>query len=101
MVDFVKQLGAPQYLDMHLQQGDEGVPGQAIEGGADAEQDSLYDAAVAFVIEKQRVSVSMIQRQFSIGYNRAARIVEAMEKAGVVTPMESNGSRKVLVPKEH
>ncbi len=100
VVEHVKRQGAPRYLDMQLQQGDEGVPGQAIEGGGDAEQDSLYDAAVAFVIEKQRVSVSMIQRQFSIGYNRAARIVEAMEKAGVVSEMESNGSRKVLVPKE-
>lgn len=101
VVDFVKQQGAPQYLDMHTQQGDEDDRANAIEAGGDAEQDSLYDAAVAFVIEKQRVSVSLIQRQFSIGYNRAARIVEAMEKAGVVSPMESNGNRKVLVPKEH
>ena len=101
VVEYVKQQGAPQYLDMHLQQGDEGMAASALDGSGDAEKDSLYDAAVAFVIEKQRVSVSLIQRQFSIGYNRAARIVEAMEKAGVVSPMESNGSRKVLVPKEH
>ncbi|HID00641.1 MAG TPA: DNA translocase FtsK, partial [Piscirickettsiaceae bacterium] len=101
VVEFVKQQGAPQYLDMHLQQGDEGIAAQAIGGESDGEQDSLYDAAVAFVIEKQRVSVSMIQRQFSIGYNRAARIVEAMEKAGVVSSMASNGSRKVLVSKEY
>ena len=101
VVEYVKQQGAPQYLDMLLQQGDEGMAASALGGvEADAEKDSLYDAAVAFVIEKQRVSVSLIQRQFSIGYNRAARIVEAMEKAGVVSPMESNGSRKVLVPKE-
>ena len=100
VVEFVKRQGAPQYLDIHAQQGDEGGRAGVIEGG-DAEQDSLYDAAVAFVIEKQRVSVSLIQRQFSIGYNRAARIVEAMEKAGVVSALESNGSRKVLVPKEH
>jgi len=101
VVEFVKQQGAPQYLDMHLQQWDEGIAAQAIGGESDGEQDSLYDAAVAFVIEKQRVSVSMIQRQFSIGYNRAARIVEAMEKAGVVSSMASNGSRKVLVSKEY
>ncbi|RME60866.1 DNA translocase FtsK [Candidatus Parcubacteria bacterium] len=101
VVDYVKQQGAPQYLDMILQEGNEGGSASALEGmGGDAEKDSLYDAAVAFVIEKQRVSVSLIQRQFSIGYNRAARIVEAMERAGVVSPMESNGSRKVLVPKE-
>jgi S-DNA-T family DNA segregation ATPase FtsK/SpoIIIE len=101
VVDYVKQQGAPQYLDMILQQGNEGGSASALDGmDSDAEKDSLYDAAVAFVIEKQRVSVSLIQRQFSIGYNRAARIVEAMEKAGVVSPMESNGSRKVLVPKE-
>jgi len=67
----------------------------------DAEQDLLYDQIVAFVVENQRVSVSLVQRQFKIGYNRAARIVEAMESAGVVSPMKANGNRDVLAKKMH
>lgn len=60
--------------------------------------DPLYDRAVEVIIRARRVSVSSIQRRFKIGYNRAARIVEAMEAAGVVSPMENNGTREVLVP---
>lgn len=71
---------------------------EAAMGETDAEQDELYDAAVAFVVQSRRVSISSIQRRFKIGYNRSARIVEAMEKAGVVSPMEGNGSREVLAP---
>lgn len=66
--------------------------------GGDSEQDALYDQAVCFVTEARRVSVSSVQRRFKIGYNRAARIVEAMEVAGVVGPMEPNGNRAVLAP---
>lgn len=66
------------------------------EGGSDAEQDALYDDAVAFVTEKQKVSVSSVQRNFKIGYNRASRLVEAMEHAGVVSEMGANGGREVL-----
>jgi S-DNA-T family DNA segregation ATPase FtsK/SpoIIIE len=66
----------------------------------DAEQDPLYDQAVQFIIETRRVSISSIQRRFKIGYNRAARIVEAMEVAGFVSSMESNGNRELLIPKE-
>ena len=62
------------------------------------EQDPLYDQAVAAVLESRRASVSSIQRRFKIGYNRAARIVEAMEVAGLVGPMENNGNREILVP---
>lgn len=62
------------------------------------ESDPLYDEAVEAVIRSRRVSVSSIQRRFKIGYNRAARIVEAMEAAGVVSPMENNGAREVLAP---
>jgi S-DNA-T family DNA segregation ATPase FtsK/SpoIIIE len=59
--------------------------------------DPLYDEAVEFVIDSQKVSVSSVQRRFRIGYNRAANLVEAMEQAGVVSPSEVNGTRKVLV----
>ena len=61
--------------------------------------DELYDEAVNFVIESRRASISAVQRKLRIGYNRAARLIEAMEEAGLVSEMSSNGSREVLVPK--
>ena len=64
-----------------------------------AEQDdALYDEAVAFVLETRRASISAVQRKLRIGYNRAARLIESMEAAGVVSSMNTNGSREVLVP---
>ena len=63
------------------------------------EDDELYDEAVNFVIESRRASISAVQRKFRIGYNRAARLIEAMEMVGLVSEMSSNGSREVLVPK--
>ena len=63
------------------------------------EQDELYDEAVNFVIESRRASISAVQRKLRIGYNRAARLIETMEEAGLVSEMSSNGSREVLVPK--
>ena len=70
-----------------------------LESDDDAEQnDELYDEAVQFVIESRRASISSVQRKLRIGYNRAARLVESMELAGVVSNMNSNGSREVLVP---
>ena len=64
------------------------------------EDDEIYDEAVNFVIESRRASISAVQRKFRIGYNRAARLIEAMEIAGLVSEMSSNGSREVLVPKQ-
>jgi len=72
--------------------------GQMAMDDGDAERDSLYDEAVAFIAKARRVSVSSVQRRFKIGYNRASRIVEAMEAAGVVSEMAQNGGREVLVP---
>ncbi len=66
--------------------------------GGDDESDELYDKAVQIVTESRRASVSGIQRRLKIGYNRAARMVEDMERAGVVSEMQSNGSREVLAP---
>ena len=66
--------------------------------GGDAEQDALYDEAVKIVISERKPSISYVQRRLKIGYNRAARLLEAMEAAGVVGPLQSNGSREVLVP---
>ena len=64
----------------------------------DGEADELYDEAVAFVTQSRRASISAVQRRLRVGYNRAARLIETMEAAGVVSPMASNGNREVLVP---
>ena len=76
------------------------IPGwSGTESGSSDEQDELYDEAVNFVIESRRASISAVQRKLRIGYNRAARLIETMEEAGLVSEMSSNGSREVLVPK--
>ena len=62
------------------------------------ESDTLYDEAVAFVLDSQKASISSVQRKLRIGYNRAARLIEQMEESGVVSPMSSNGTREILVP---
>ena len=67
------------------------------EAGGDAEADPMYDQAVALVLKSRRASISLVQRQLRIGYNRAARLIEQMEKAGLVSTMQSNGNREVLV----
>ena len=76
-----------------------GMPGipSSSDGESDGEKDELYDEAVAFVSQSRRASISAVQRRLRIGYNRAARLIETMEEAGVVTPMASNGNREVLV----
>jgi S-DNA-T family DNA segregation ATPase FtsK/SpoIIIE len=66
--------------------------------GEDEESDALYDEAVSFVTETRKASISSVQRKLRIGYNRAARMIETMERAGVITEMGSNGSREVLAP---
>jgi len=99
VVSFVKSQGEPQYLESVTQANQADKANNTLE--EDAEQDLLYDQIVAFVVENQRVSVSLVQRQFKIGYNRAARIVEAMESAGVVSTMKANGNRDVLAKKMH
>jgi S-DNA-T family DNA segregation ATPase FtsK/SpoIIIE len=65
---------------------------------ADPEQDALYDEAIRIVISERKPSISYVQRRLKIGYNRAARLLEAMEIAGLVGPLQSNGSREVLAP---
>ena len=64
----------------------------------DAEQDPLYDQAVKVVMDTRKASISGVQRRLKIGYNRAARMVESMEQAGLVGPLQSNGTREILVP---
>ncbi len=93
---YLREQGTPDYLDDITKFSEE--DGQPSRSDENLENDPFYDRAVAWVTESRRVSVSSIQRRFKIGYNRAACIVEAMETAGVVTPMSSNGSREVLAP---
>jgi S-DNA-T family DNA segregation ATPase FtsK/SpoIIIE len=92
-----KRRGRPDYLEEVLAVGDDDSGASGDDSlGMDVEQDPLYDKAVQIVVETRRASISNIQRRLKIGYNRAARIVEAMEMAGLVSPMQANGSREVL-----
>ena len=77
--------------------GDDATDGVALDGG-DAESDPMYDQAVQVVLQTRRPSISLVQRHLRIGYNRAARLIEQMERAGLVSPMQTNGNREVLVP---
>ena len=99
VVDHLKKLGAPEYLDEILQGPDEDAGSfTGGEGSDDPERDPLYDEALRLVTESRKASVSGVQRRLRIGYNRAARLVEAMERAGVVGALQPNGSREVLAP---
>ncbi|MBG6244886.1 cell division protein FtsK [Candidatus Symbiopectobacterium sp. 'North America'] len=92
-----KARGRPQYIDNITSASDDGEGGN-LEFGGDEDLDPLFDQAVAFVVEKRRASISGVQRQFRIGYNRAARIVEQMEMQGIVSAPGHNGNRDVLAP---
>jgi DNA segregation ATPase FtsK/SpoIIIE, S-DNA-T family len=99
VVEYLKQFGEPEYEEAILAgtPSDEASADLFGESGG-TESDPLYDEAVAFVIRSRRASISSVQRQLRIGYNRAARLVEQMETAGLLSPMASNGSREILVP---
>ncbi len=103
VVEDWKRRGEPDYLDGVVDDSTNSipVPGLASDGdgeGGDDESDPLYDEAVAFVTETRKASISSVQRKLRVGYNRAARLIETMEQAGVVTEMGNNGSREVLAP---
>lgn len=100
MVSYLKQFGKPDYIKNILQDPGEPIPGIDPEprGGDVEDQDPLFDEAVAFVVESRRASISGVQRRFKIGYNRAARMVEEMERIGLVGAAETNGNREVLAP---
>ena len=92
-------MGAPNYIEGILNGVEESADGELTgEGTSGGETDPLYDEAVAIVLKSRRASISSVQRQLRIGYNRAARLIEDMERAGLVSPMQSNGNREVLVP---
>ncbi|MDA0680053.1 MAG: DNA translocase FtsK 4TM domain-containing protein [Proteobacteria bacterium] len=99
----LKKAGAPRYINEILEAPTSPTPGlvglEPMPGDEfDAEQDPLYDQAVKIVMDTRKASISGVQRRLKIGYNRAARMVETMEQAGLVGPLEANGSREILVP---
>ena len=96
VVAYLKQRGAPDYHEEVLQGTTEDAVTLGGEEGGNDEADPLYDSALRIVTETRRASVSGIQRRLKIGYNRAARMIEEMERAGVVSPLQTNGSREVL-----
>ncbi len=104
VVESWKELGSPNYLESILDGASEtemlpGVAGsQSASSNGEDESDELYDEALEFVTQSRRASISAVQRKLRIGYNRAARMIETMERAGVVSEMNSNGSREVLAP---
>jgi S-DNA-T family DNA segregation ATPase FtsK/SpoIIIE len=96
VVDYLKSHGEPNYVDGMLDAAEEGE--EVENGGGDMESDPLYDEAVGIVLKTRRASISLVQRHLRIGYNRAARLIEQMEKSGLVSSMQSNGNREVLAP---
>jgi S-DNA-T family DNA segregation ATPase FtsK/SpoIIIE len=101
VVDHLKAQGEPNYIEGILEGGvsEDGVDGlPGMEGTGGGEADALYDQAVAIVLKNRRASISLVQRHLRIGYNRAARLLEQMEQSGLVSTMQSNGNREILVP---
>ena len=98
VVENLKKSGKPQYVDEVLAGSAETENGVMPGSTDDTESDPLYDQAVHIVTETRRASISGVQRRLKVGYNRAARMVEAMEASGIVGPLESNGNREVLAP---
>ncbi|MBA2411911.1 MAG: DNA translocase FtsK 4TM domain-containing protein [Burkholderiaceae bacterium] len=100
VVDVLKSRGAPQYVEGLLEAPEaNGEKNESGETGVYAnEADPLYDQAVEIVLKNRRASISLVQRHLRIGYNRAARLLEDMERAGMVSAMQTNGNREILVP---
>ncbi len=101
VVEYLRSQGEPNYIEGILEGGvldGEGNDSNAEGGGGDPESDPMYDQAVAVVLQQRRASISLVQRHLRIGYNRAARLLDQMEKAGLVSGMATNGNRDILVP---
>ena len=102
VVEYLKSQGEPNYIEGILEGGvlddaNGGVDGAP--GGPEGEADPMYDQAVAIVLQHRKASISLVQRHLRIGYNRAARLLEQMEKSGLVSAMSTNGNRDLLIPK--
>ena len=98
VVAFLKTQGEPNYIDGVLEGGTVDGEGGGDADGGSGERDPMYDQAVEIVLKNRKASISLVQRHLKIGYNRAARMLEEMENAGVVSAMGSNGQREILVP---
>jgi DNA segregation ATPase FtsK/SpoIIIE, S-DNA-T family len=102
VVEALKKSGAPNYIEDVLEGPSiplAGISGEPpVEGAESGEQDALYDEAVKIVTTERKPSISYVQRRLKIGYNRAARLLESMENAGVVGPLQPNGAREILAP---
>jgi len=98
VVEYLKSRGQPQYIDDVLEGGEADAEDGVVTGEAEGEADPLYDQAVDIVVKSRRASISLVQRHLRIGYNRAARLIEQMERAGMVSTMQPNGNREVLAP---
>jgi DNA segregation ATPase FtsK/SpoIIIE, S-DNA-T family len=98
VVEHLKMTGEPQYIEGILEGPETDIDATGMVSSGEGESDTLYDQAVELVIKTRRPSISLVQRHLRIGYNRAARLIEQMEIAGLVTPMGSNGNRDVIQP---
>ena len=99
VVSYLKSQGEPNYIDGVLEGGTvDGDGDAALDGSNGGEKDPMYDQAVEVVLKNRKASISLVQRHLKIGYNRAARLVEDMEKAGLVSSMSGSGQREILVP---
>ncbi|MBI4290316.1 MAG: DNA translocase FtsK, partial [Betaproteobacteria bacterium] len=88
----------PDYVERLLEEQESNGAGELGGGEGSGEADPLYDQAVEIVLRTRRASISLVQRHLRIGYNRAARLIEQMEQAGLVSAMQNNGNREILVP---
>lgn len=100
VVKHLQEQGAPNYIEGILEGGtlEEGGADGVVAGEGGGESDAMYDQAVQVVLKNRKASISLVQRHLRIGYNRAARLIEQMEQNGMVSPMQSNGNRDILVP---
>jgi S-DNA-T family DNA segregation ATPase FtsK/SpoIIIE len=98
VVNYLKTQGAPDYIDGVLEGGESGEGEAGENGELSGEKDPMYDQAVEVVLKNRKASISLVQRHLKVGYNRAARLVEDMEKAGLVSAMSGSGQREILVP---
>ncbi|WP_299512411.1 DNA translocase FtsK [uncultured Limnohabitans sp.] len=98
VVSYLKSQGAPDYIEGVLEGGTTDDDGGMLGEGDNGEKDPMYDQAVEVVLKNRKASISLVQRHLKIGYNRAARLVEDMEKAGLVSSMSGSGQREILVP---
>jgi len=102
VVEYLKSQGEPNYIEGILEGGSLSDEGSNLDGspmgGGDGEQDPMYDNAVAVVLQHRKASISLVQRHLRIGYNRAARLLEQMEKSGLVSSMSTNGNREIITP---